>query len=163
MATLTVWKFSTADGAENALVKLRGLQKEHLVGITDAALVSWPAGKKKPRTRQATNLAAMGALDGAFWGMLFGLIFFIPFIGLAVGALAGALSGHFRDYGIDDDFISKVREKVTEGTSALFLLTSEVTMDKVEDAFKGEPMELIESNLSKAQEAQLREHFGTQA
>jgi uncharacterized membrane protein len=141
MATLTVWKFNTAD----------------------AALVSWPAGKKKPRTRQATNLTAMGALDGAFWGMLFGLIFFVPFIGLAVGALAGALSGHFRDYGIDDDFIAKVRKTVTEGTSALFLLTSEVTLDKVEDAFKGEPMELIESNLSKDQEAKLREHFEAQA
>jgi uncharacterized membrane protein len=163
MATLTVWKFNTADGAGQALTKLQGLQKEHLVGITDAALASWPAGKKKPRTRQATNLAAVGALDGAFWGMLFGLIFFIPFIGLAVGALAGALSGHFRDYGIDDGFIAKVREKVTEGTSALFLLTSEVTLDKVEDAFKGEQMELIESNLSKVQEAQLREHFGTQS
>jgi uncharacterized membrane protein len=163
MATLTVWKFGTPDGAEDALAKLRGLQKEHLVGITDAALVSWPAGKKKPRTRQAMNLAGMGALDGAFWGMLFGLIFFIPFIGMAVGALAGALSGHFSDYGIDDGFIAKVREKVTEGTSALFLLTSEVTLDKVEDAFKGEHMELIESNLSKAQEARLREHFGTQA
>jgi uncharacterized membrane protein len=163
MATLTVWKFNTAGGAEQALAKLQGLQKEHLVGITDAALASWPAGKKKPRTRQATNLAAVGALDGAFWGMLFGLIFFIPFIGLAVGALAGALSGHFRDYGIDDGFIAKVREKVTEGTSALFLLTSEVTLDKVEDAFKGEQMELIESNLSKVQEAQLREHFGTQS
>ena len=163
MATLTVWKFGTPDGAEDALAKLRGLQKEHLVGITDAALVSWPAGKKKPKTRQATNLAGMGALDGAFWGMLFGLIYFIPFIGMAVGALAGALSGHFSDYGIDDGFIAKVREEVTEGTSALFLLTSEVTLDKVEDAFKGEHMELIESNLSKAQEAQLREHFGTQA
>jgi uncharacterized membrane protein len=161
MATLTVWQFSTANGAEQALAKLQGLQKEHLVGITDAALVSWPAGKKKPKTRQATNLLAMGALDGAFWGMLFGLIFFVPFIGLAVGALAGALSGHFRDYGIDDGFINRVREKVTEGTSALFLLTSEVTVDKVEDAFRGEQMELIESNLSKEQEAKLREHFGT--
>jgi uncharacterized membrane protein len=66
----------------------------------------------------------MGALDGVFWGMLFGLILFVPFIGLAVGALAGALSGHFRDYGIDDDFIAKVRKTVTEGASALFLCVS---------------------------------------
>jgi uncharacterized membrane protein len=50
-----------------------------------------------------------------------------------VDALPGALSDHFSDYGIDDGFIKKVREKVTEGTSALFLLTSEVTFDKVED------------------------------
>lgn len=36
-------------------------------------------------------------------------------------------------------------------------------LDKVEGAFKGEQMELIESNLSKDQEAKLREHFGTQS
>ena len=35
--------------------------------------------------------------------------------------------------------------------------------DTAEDAFMGEQMELIESNLSKDQEAQVREHFGTQA
>jgi uncharacterized membrane protein len=44
MANLTVWKFSTADGAEQAFAKLQGLQKEHLIGIVDAALVSWPTG-----------------------------------------------------------------------------------------------------------------------
>ena len=96
MANLTVWKFSTAEGAEQAFAKLQGLQKEHLIGIVDAALVSWPAGKKKPKTRQTTNLNILGVLDGAFWGMLFGLIFFIPLVGLAVGALTGALAGHFR-------------------------------------------------------------------
>jgi uncharacterized membrane protein len=63
----------------------------------------------------------------------------------------------------DGGFIDKVREKVAEGTSALFLLTSDVTLDKVEDAFKGAQMDLIESNLSKAQEAQLRGHFWTQS
>lgn len=62
MATLTVWKFSTADGAENALAKLRGLQKEHLVGITDAALVSWPAGKNdRIESLQGAGSSAAGA------------------------------------------------------------------------------------------------------
>jgi uncharacterized membrane protein len=41
--------------------------------------------------------------------------------------------------------------------------TSSVTLDKVEDAFKGEKMELIQSNLSKEQEASLRDHFGAEA
>ena len=69
-------------------------------------------------------------MHGAFWGMLFGLIFFIPFFGLAVGAAMGALMGKFNDYGIDDNFIKQTRAKVTEGTSALFLLTSGAVMDK---------------------------------
>jgi uncharacterized membrane protein len=74
-----------------------------LIEIQDAAIVTWPEGKKKPKTEQALPLTQLGALDGAFWGMLFGWIFLMPFLGMAVGALAGALSGHFQDYGIDDD------------------------------------------------------------
>jgi len=159
MATLTVWKFSTADGATVALSKLADLQTQHLIEIVDAATVSWSPGKKKPKTRQALDLTGAAALDGAFWGMLFGLIFFVPILGAAVGAAVGALSGSLVDYGIDDNFIKDIKNKVTEGTSALFLLTGDVTLDKVEAAFKGESIELIQSNLSLEQEAMLREHF----
>jgi uncharacterized membrane protein len=161
MANLTVWKFDTADGANAALNKLEDLQKQHLVQIVDAAIVSWPAGKKKPKTKQAVNLPGISALDGAFWGLLFGLIFFVPLFGLAVGAAMGALTGSMADYGINDDFIKDIREKVKEGTSALFLLTGEVTLDKVEEAFRNDigSMELIQSNLTTEQEATLRQHF----
>jgi uncharacterized membrane protein len=161
MADLTVWKFDSADGAQSVLTKLAELQKQHLIEIKDAAIVTWPAGKKKPKTQQALPLVGLGALDGAFWGMLFGLIFFVPLFGAALGALSGALSGHFRDYGINDDFIKEIRDKVTEGTSALFLMTESVTLDKVEDALKGDHAALIQSNLSKEQEAKLQEHFNT--
>jgi uncharacterized membrane protein len=162
MASLTVWKFETAGGAQEALDKLVGLSKQQVITVQDAAIVSWQEGKKKPKTQQAVNLAGAGALQGAFWGMLFGLIFFVPFFGLAVGAAMGALSGHFADYGIDDDFIEGVRSKVTEGTSALFLLTSDAVVDKVQDAFKDTKMELIKSNLSTEQEAELQEAFGAE-
>ncbi|MEO1069271.1 MAG: DUF1269 domain-containing protein [Cyanobacteria bacterium J06638_6] len=163
MANLTVWKFNTVDGAENAIAKLTELQKEHLIEIVDAAVVYWKPGKKKPKTRQALDTTAVGALDGAFWGMLFGLLFFVPIFGMAVGALSGALSGHFSDYGINDQFIKDVRGKVTEGTSALFLMSEKATVDKVLDAFAGEQIELIQSNLSSEQEAKLKEHFATTA
>ena len=160
MASLTAWKFDTPDGADQALKKVQDLSKQQLIQIEDAATVSWPKGKKKPKTHQAHSMAGVGALSGAFWGMLFGLLFFIPFLGMAMGAAVGALAGHFTDYGISDDFIKQVREKVTEGTSALFLLTEQATVDKVADAFKGTKMELIQSNLSTEQEKKLREAFG---
>ena len=160
MASLTVWKFESADGAAQALAKLESLSKQQLIAVQDAAIVTWPVGKKKPKTKQAVNLAGVGALQGAFWGMLFGLIFFIPFFGLAVGAAMGALSGHFADYGIDDDFIEEVRNKVTEGTSALFLLSSDAVIDKVKGTFSDTKMELVQSNLTAEQEAELREAFG---
>ena len=159
MAALTVWKFDTVEGAGEALTKLESLSKQQLLTIEDAALVYWEPGKKKPKTKQAQSLTGAGALGGAFWGMLFGLLFFIPFFGLALGAAMGALVGHFSDYGIDDKFIKEVQSEVTEGTSALFLLTSDATVDKVEDAFEGTHMELIRSNLTKEQEAKLNEDF----
>ena len=160
MTALTVWKFDTATGAGEALGKLESLQKQQLIDIQDAAVVEWKQGKKKPKTKQATSLAGAGALSGAFWGMLFGLLFFIPFFGMAMGAAVGALAGHFTDYGIDDDFIKSVRSEVTEGASALFLLTGSATVDKLQDQLKGQVGTLIKSNLSKEQEAELNKAFG---
>ncbi|XWK88804.1 MAG: DUF1269 domain-containing protein [Phormidium sp.] len=161
MTTLTVWKFHTADGAQKAMAKLVELQKQELIEIEDAAIVSWPQGRKKPKTRQAVDLTTTGAIDGAFWGMLFGLIFLVPILGMVMGAALGAMSGSFSDYGINDDFIKDVKAKVTEGTSALFLFTGQVTVDKVEAAFSPEERgELIQSNLSTEQETKLKEHFG---
>jgi len=163
MSTLTVWKFSTAEGADKALTKLQGLQKQQIVQVLDAAVVSWPQGRKRPKTYQAMDMVGAGALGGAFWGMLFGLLFFTPLFGLVIGAAAGAISGRFADYGIDDSFINELQSKVTEGTSALFLLTGQVTIDKVEAAFaEDEKGELIQSNLSAENEAKLREDFGAE-
>ena len=159
MATLTVLKFSTPTGAEQMLGKIQSLQKMELIKLQDAAIVTWPVGKDKPKTKQLVSLAGVGALQGAFWGMLFGLIFFIPFFGLAVGAAMGALGGKMADYGISDEFIKKTREKVTEGTSALFLMTSDAVQDKVAEELKGSDFELIASNLTKEQEEQLMAAF----
>ena len=161
MATLTVLKFPTASGADEMLSVLEGLQKQQLITIQDAAIVTWETGKKKPKTRQLNSLTGFGALQGAFWGMLFGLLFFIPFLGLAIGAGMGALTGMFADVGIDDNFIKQVRSQVTEGTSALFLMTSGVVQDRVAEAVKanGLTFEIIATNLPKEQEEKLRETF----
>ena len=162
MATLTVLKFSTVDGAEKMLGKIQALQKMQLIKIQDAAMVTWPVGKQAPKPNSWSTWPALGAMQGAFWGMLFGLIFFVPFFGLAVGAAMGALSGKMADYGISDDFIKKTREQVTEGTSALFLMTTGAVQDKVAAELKGEKFELIASNLTKEQEEQLKAAFAAE-
>jgi uncharacterized membrane protein len=159
MATLTVFKFATPEGAGQMEQKLLALQKIQLIKVQDAAIVTWPVGKTKPKTKQLVSMAGIGALEGAFWGMLFGLIFFVPFFGLAVGAAFGALGGKMADFGVDDNFIKQTREKVTEGTSALFLLSSDAVMDKVVEELKGMDFELIASNLTKEQEEQLMAAF----
>lgn len=159
MGTLTVWKFDTADGADKATDILRDLADQRLLTIHDAATVRWEEGKKKPKTRQLNNLTGAGALGGAFWGMLFGLIFFVPLLGAAIGAASGALAGSLTDVGIDDTFINRIREQVTPGTSALFVMTSDVVLDRVHEAFADSRPELIFTNLSDEQERAIREVF----
>ena len=160
MATLTVWKYDTTYGADQASEKLLDLAREGLLQVHDAATVVWDEGKKKPRTHQLASPTAAGALGGGFWGLLFGLIFFVPLLGAAIGAATGALAGSLSDVGIDDEFINKVRDQVTPGTSALFVLTSEAVLDKIKEAFSGmDPGELIFTDLDSEQEAALREVF----
>ena len=159
MATLTALKFDTPSGAEDMLGIIKDAEKQQLIQLQDAAIVTWPTGKKKPQTKQLASLAGIGALDGAFWGLLFGLIFFVPFFGMALGAAFGALAGKMSDYGISDDFIKKVRDQVTEGTSALFLLTSGAVTERLAERVKGQKFELISSNLTSEQEQQLRDAF----
>jgi len=162
MATITGFKFDTPDGAGKMVDLVQDLSRQQLITLQDAATVTWPEGKKKPKTKHLGDMTGAGAVGGAFWGMLFGLIFFIPFFGMAVGAAMGALTGHFSNYGIDKGFIEQAQAKVTEGTSAVFLMTSDAVSDKVTDAVKssGLKFELFYTNLSKEQEAQLREDFG---
>jgi uncharacterized membrane protein len=159
MATMTVWKFPNANGAAIAEETLKDLQRRELIQIHDAAIVMWTEGAKKPKTRQLHGMTGAGALGGAFWGMLFGLIFFVPLLGMAIGAGMGALTGSMTDVGIDDSFIRRMREEIQPGTSALFVLSSGAVVDKVKEAFAGQQMVLVETNLSHEQEEKLREVF----
>ena len=160
MATVTVLKFNAPEGAEKALGVVQNLQKQHLITLHDAAIVTWPAGKKKPKTRQLVDLPSAGALSGMFWGTLFGLIFLNPVFGMVTGTVFGAIGGAMRDYGIDDDFIGWTRKQVTEGTSALFLMTSDAVQDRVIEQVKDLKFEIIATNLSKEQKQKLMEAFG---
>lgn len=159
MATVTVLRFTSATGAQDALGQVKALQQQHLITLHDAAIVSWPEGQQAPRTRQLVDLVSSGALSGMFWGILFGMIFVMPLFGLALGGAAGAIGGAMRDYGIDDDFIKRIRGAVTPGTSALFLMTSGAVLDRVAQAFKDREFEIIATNLSSEQERKLRELF----
>jgi uncharacterized membrane protein len=48
---------------------------------------------------------------------------------------------------------------IEEGTSALFLITSDAVLDRVADAMKTMKFEIFATSLSKAQEQELREAF----
>ena len=160
MPALTVWRFDTTEGAGQAAEILRDLARADMIVLEDAATVVWDEGRSKPRTHQLTSTTGAGALGGGFWGLLFGLIFFVPLLGAAIGAATGALAGSLADVGIDDGFINRVRDQVTPGTSALFVMTSDAVLERVRDVFADGPRaDLIFTDLSPEQETALRDVF----
>jgi uncharacterized membrane protein len=92
--------------------------------------------------------------------MLIGLLFWVPWLGMAVGALSGVLGGALSDYGLDDGFVKEVAATIRPGHSALFLLIREATPDKLVDALGQFNGKIMQTSLSKHDEARLREVFG---
>jgi len=163
MATLVAIGYPDEATAERARETVQRLESELIIQADQVAAVSRDAeGKYHVHTTHGGASAGAGAMWGGFWGMLFGLLFFMPFLGAAFGAAVGALGGHFADYGVGKEFIEQVRNKVKEGTSALFLLLGQVTTDRVVEAFKAGPkFEIIASNLSHEQEEKLKAAFAS--
>ena len=161
--TLTVWRFDTPEGAEETMHALEELADEGLIDLHDAAALSWPSSTTKLRTIElhpATGVGG-GALGGSFWGLLLGFIFFVPLLGAALGTATGLISDALSAVGIDDGFINRVRDRVTPGTSALFVLTTDSVVDSVRDTLGGRlPSDPIFTDLTDGQEAALRDVFG---
>jgi uncharacterized membrane protein len=138
---------------------IQRLKKEQLITLDDAAVVV-RNHDGKVKVKQAVNLVGAGTVGGAFWGMLIGLLFWMPWLGLAIGAITGAISGKLSDYGINDDFINEVSQTIEPGGSALFLLISKWTEDKVLDQLSKFNPKVVRTFLSKEEEQKLKAAFG---
>ncbi len=159
MANLIVFAFDNETEAERMRDTLVNMQKQKIISLQDAAVV---IRKKdgKVKVKQAQSLVGAGALGGSFWGLLIGLLFLAPWLGLAIGAATGAIAGGMADTGVDDKFIKEVGEKIEPGHSALFLLVSDATPDKVMDGLTDFNPTVYQTSLSEDDEAKLRAAFG---
>jgi uncharacterized membrane protein len=169
MSDLVCIAFQGRHTADEVLDELRSMQKAHLVDLEDACVVTRdPEGKL--HLKQAVNLVSTGALSGgtwgALWGTLVGMLFLNPLAGLVLGAAAGAgagaLSGALVDYGIDDNFIKSLGEKICPDSSALFVLLRKVTLDKVMPELSKHEGTVIKTSLSNQQEEELRQALSKQ-
>ena len=161
MSNLFVVAFDDQHGAERLLNALAEFQRQNLIKVDDAAILTRRADGK-PKIKQARSLVGVGALGGAFWGMLIGLLFLVPWLGIAIGAGIGALSGKLAGTGVDKKFIEEVSAAVKPGGSALFAYTREGVADKILPQLKQFDGKLIHTSLSNEQEAKLREAFGAE-
>ncbi|HEU5107816.1 MAG TPA: AI-2E family transporter, partial [Micromonosporaceae bacterium] len=60
---LTVWRFASASGAAQAARTLESLGRMDVVTVADAAVVSWDAGRARPRLRRVRDLGGERALS----------------------------------------------------------------------------------------------------
>jgi uncharacterized membrane protein len=149
--TVSIWRFGTSKGAEDALGALERLQTRRVIAIDDAAVVVWSAGSRRPRCYQVGTATGTSALSGAFWGLLFGLVLLLPLAGEVERAAVLA------EIGLTDDFLARVRGRVTAGTSALFLLTDGAVVERIREALAD--ADLLVSTLDRDQAAALRRAF----
>jgi uncharacterized membrane protein len=159
MNTLIAIIFKNEEGgAEQALQKLRSLESEYLIDLEDA-VIAHRREDGKIKLTQSVNLTGAGAWSGAFWGMLIGFIFTGPMGWLLVGSIGagfGALAGYSTDYGINDNFIKDLSKELKPSSSALFILSRKMTVDKVLDELEGTGGTIIKTSLSKDLEEKLQ-------
>ena len=154
MANLVAIAYDDLDQAQQVMETIGRLRKEHAIELEDAVIVEHrPGGKMK---LHQPSLAAAGAAGGALWGGLIGLIFLVPLFGLAIGAATGAAAGALSDYGIDDNFMKELGQKLPEGGAAVFVLVREATADKVVPEIAKYGGHVIQSSLSNEQETALQ-------
>jgi uncharacterized membrane protein len=160
VGALVVWRFAALQDAEQTLPRLESLVRSGEIRVQDAALVTWRQGHRRPATRVLGGLTGPGALWGGFWGMLLGLVFLAPLAGPTFGAAAGAVAGSLTDFGVEDDFVKRVRDTVTPGSSAIFIVSDSHSVGRIAVALEAMPVEMIRSDLSDLQEKRLREELG---
>jgi uncharacterized membrane protein len=154
MADLVAIVYPDEHRGSEVMVALRRLQRDYLVDLEDACVVIRTADGTV-KLEQAINLTGMGAAGGAVWGALIGLIFLNPLLGAAAGAAAGAIGGRLSDYGIRDEFMKELAEKMQAGSSAIFMLIRKATYDKVEPELARFGGHILYSNLAKDEEEKL--------
>jgi uncharacterized membrane protein len=162
MSTMVAMVFDDESTAFEMRGELVRMQNQFLLDMDDAVVVTRDA-RGKTKLHQAVSLTAAGAVSGSFWGMLVGLLFLNPLLGVAIGAGAGALAGKFREIGLDDRMMGEIRAALKPGTSALFVIIRNVTVDKVLDGLKqfSGKGRVFQTSLSKDDERALREVLET--
>jgi uncharacterized membrane protein len=156
MNELIAITFDDETRAAEALAVIARLRKEHIVELSDAAVVTKnKAGEVKLHQTidfSPSKLAATGGL----LGLLIGLIFFIPVVGTLGGLALGALVGKVTDLGIDDQWMKQVGQSMKPGSSAVFLLIRNATPDKFLEAIGQFEGTIFKTSLPAETEAVLR-------
>jgi uncharacterized membrane protein len=155
LSTLVAIAYDDLDQANQVMGTIGQLVKEHSLSVEDAVVVEHKAdGKLKLHQPSMTGL---GAASGALWGGVIGMLFLMPLFGMAIGAATGAAAGAGSDYGVDDQFVKDLGEKLPAGGAAVLVLVAEATRDKVVPEIAKFGGHVIQSSLSNEQQDALQQ------
>jgi uncharacterized membrane protein len=93
--------------------------------------------------------------------LLLGAIFMVPVFGAAAGVGIAAISKKTEKLGITKEQMEQIRSEVTEGTSALFVVSDQGNLDRLGERMRGVDMTLIQTNLTPVEREILLETFGS--
>jgi len=158
MATLSVLRFSTTGGAAAALESLQALNTAGQFAPRDLALLSWDHGRRLPDFRSVRSPPPQAPMGAGFWNLFAIHLFQLPLAVASAGLPAGSTRCSLAGLGIRDDFLRTVRDRVTSGTSALFVLTDDATVDPIIKLLQHLAFTVVSTSLSTRQVEAL--HFG---
>ncbi|AWB86190.1 DUF1269 domain-containing protein [Mycetocola zhujimingii] len=160
MADLIVISFDTKTDAEAAYNKVLELQDDLIVQLAGLALVTVDdEGKTHVTHPGPVGKVGIGAAGGAVFGALLGILFFMPLVGLVIGGAFGALFAALDKAGINSEFRERVQDTVSAGKSAIVLYATKLTQDKFTEALAPYNGTVVQTSLSKEQEAQLADNI----
>ncbi len=155
MSDLIVMSFANASIAEEVRDKVRDLQHAGRIQLQDAAVISRDADGKVQVHNEVSRDTKIGAGVGAVLGAIFG--FWFPVAGIAIGAAGGAAVGSMLANGVDGKFRKEVEEKLTPGSSALFLVLNGGDMAALRAAIEPYEGTLLQTNVDSDLEQQLKD------
>jgi uncharacterized membrane protein len=128
----TAWRFTGTEGADAAVLRIKQLDTQGVIEMQDVAVIRWPQYASSPQVQEHVT---------------------------DEGSKASALAKRIKKTGIDSAMLDAVKDDMALGTSALVLMSGDAALDAVANAFEGQAMELMRSDLSVQQEDQLRAAF----
>ncbi len=154
MNQLIVVGFDHLEDARAAMKRLRALEADGRVRFEDTAVVE----REPDGTAHARNEVSGTTETAAFLGAAIGglVTFIFPLAGIAIGAALGAAVGAALDKGVSGDFVDEVKNTLTPGRSALFLVVKDADADAVNAALRDFRGDVIQTTLDSEAEEALR-------
>jgi uncharacterized membrane protein len=151
MATVCVLRFADCRGAPTAVAAVQSLIHAGILNVTDVGTVTWQPRQRSPSVDWLREASSHPLLNEAFWYTLFGTILCLPRAASLAGHPGGPGRRSLAEFGISDDFSECLRNRILPGTSALFLLTMDATVDRVVAALSMLDFTVTSTNLTSRQ------------